>query len=95
MWLFFTCHVLKNVRASSANSNLIKINTNIIFTTVLNEFYVHCDFSKWLNDFLKNANEFYLNSLLLLIFSFHIRGPATVQNQIKFFDRLACISTVM
>ena len=44
-----------NVGARAANSNWIK---NIIFTPVLNKSYVHCDFSKWFIDYLKNANEF-------------------------------------
>ena len=33
-------------------------------------------------DYLKNANEPYLNYLLLLIYSIHTSGPASVQNQI-------------
>ena len=48
-----------NIKASAENSNLIKLK-NIIFTPVLNKFYVHCDFSKWFIDYLKNANEFKL-----------------------------------
>ena len=28
----------------------------IIFTPVLNKSYVHCDFSKWFIDYLKNLN---------------------------------------
>ena len=37
---------------------------------------VHCDFSKWFSDYLKNAYEF-----KLLIFSIHISVPTTVPNQ--------------
>ena len=47
------------VGVRAANSNLIKLK-KIIFTPVLNKSYVHCDFSKWLIDYFKNANEFKL-----------------------------------
>ena len=42
-------------------------------------------FKKWIINYLQNAYEFYLNCLiniLLSIFSIHIIGPTTIQNQI-------------
>ena len=67
------------VGASAAYSNVMKLN---IFTPVLNKFYVHCNFSKWFIEYLNSANKFnQFVCLLLLIFSIHISGPATVQNQ--------------
>ena len=67
------------VGASAAKSNLINSIKKIIFTPVLNKSNVHCDFSKWFIDYLKNANEFRLFICccwyLVLI---HISGPATV-----------------
>ena len=45
------------VGASTANSNLIEFK-KFFFTPVLNKSYVHCEFSKWVIDYLKNAYEF-------------------------------------
>ena len=47
------------VGASTANSNLIEFK-KIFFTPVLNKSYVHCEFSKWFIDYLKNAYAFKL-----------------------------------
>ena len=47
------------VGGRAANSNLIKLK-KIIFTPIFDKSYVHCDFSKWLIDYFKNANEFKL-----------------------------------
>ena len=69
------------VGESAANSNLSKLK-NLIFTPVLNKSYVHCDFSKWFIDYIKNANEFKL-FVLLLIFSIHISGPAIYRSKSK------------
>ena len=54
------------VGGSADNINLIEFK-KIMFTPVLNKSYLHCDFLKWLIDYLKNAYEFKM-CLLLLIF---------------------------
>ena len=68
------------VGVSAANSNLIKFK-KVTFTPVLNKSYVHCDFSKWFIDDLKNGNEFKLFVCCCWYLVLTSVGHATDQNQ--------------
>ena len=50
----------------------------------MNKSYVHCDFSKWFINYLKNVNELKLFGFffyLMSIFSIHISEPATYRSK--------------
>ena len=59
----------------------------------MNKSYVHCDFSKWFIDYLKNAYEIELYVCCCWYLEF--TSVDLLPFKIKIFDRLTCISTVM
>ena len=57
----------------------------------MNKCYVHCDFSKWFIDYLKNEFRLFVFCCWYLVFT----SVDLLLFKIKIFDRLTCISTVM